>query len=397
MNIESEIFCGAAPEIPHNMGYEDVKLLRITANAKLYRATRQGKYFLLKTTKDNTAYQQRLLQREYDLSIGCDHPHIVHIYMYEPNLPIGDAIVMEYLECRTLAEYLSEQPSKMERERLFEQLLFAVEYLHKRGVIHNDLKPENILVTTADNNLKLVDFGLADSDAEAVLRQLGCTPRYASPELRARRGVDSRSDIYSLGVILCEMLGVSAVARRCMAEMPDDRFANVEALRHAWKNRYRGWRILRNLFLTLVVIAPMVLYLVSNDVERRRVEARDRMIEDMEAEMTAICDAVIDSVADAKYMEFAGMHFRSMYEQCDAVYRRYFAMTDDVALQSQLTTRYGYLYNEYSTVLTQRTSAYPSFYVTVRGAERDYLDSLLKHRLPYAPHTNTTAKDNKRQ
>ena len=72
-------------------------------------------------------------------------------------------------------------------------------------------------------------------------------------------------------------------------------------------------------------------------------------------------------------------------------------MTDDVALQSQLTTRYGYLYNEYSTVLTQRTSAYPSFYVTVRGADRDYLDSLLKHRLPYAPRTNTTAKDNKRQ
>lgn len=398
MEIESEIFSGEGGVLNSSNDYEDVKLLNITANAKLYRATRQGKYFLLKTTKDNTEYQQRLLRREYELSIGSDHPHIVHIFIYEPHFAFGPAIVMEYFECRTLKEYIAENPSREERERLFDELLKAVEYLHKRGVIHNDLKPENILVTRADNRLKLIDFGLADCDAEAVLRQLGCTPRYASPELREQRGdVDARSDIYSVGVIMQEMLGDSAVARRCVRVNPEQRFANIEALRRAWKNRHRGWRILRNVALTLVVIAPMLLYLMSYVVAKQRDDARERMLMGMEQEINTICDLVADSLSRAPYVEFAAMHIQSMWEQSDAVHSRYMSMTDDVSFQAQLKTRYERLYKQNYEAYIKNITELPSLYMSVRGDELDYLDSLVRHRIPYSPYPKITVKDKKRQ
>lgn len=392
MTTESEIFDCDTPNIVVDEGYCDLKLLKTTSNAKLYRATRQGKYFLLKTTKDNSEYQQKLLYREYELSIGCDHPHIVHTFIYDTKLPVGPAIVMEYLECRTLAEYLAERPSGDERKRIFEELISAVEYLHKRGVIHNDLKPENILVTYSDNRLKLADFGLADSDAEAMLKMLGCTPRYASPELRARGVVDARSDIYSIGVIMGELLGESAIVRRCTAENPECRFANVEALRHAWRSRHRGWRILRNIFFILVVIAPMALYLYSWSVARQSDNARDRMLTGMEREIADICNALTDSVYNAPYMEFASRHLRSMWEQCDAVQRKYLAMTDDTYLQSLLYAHYEELYKRYFESLAEHLSTYPCFYIEVKGEERKYLDSLIVNELPYVPYKGN-AKD----
>ena len=201
MVAESNIF-GCTPEMGDIMqGFHNFKLLKTTANASLYLAFKAGKRFLIKTTKDNFERQIKMLRREYELSIDCDHPPIVHIYTIEEQLPFGTGLVMEYIEGRPLDKYLSENPSKKERERIFFELLAAVCYLHKRGVIHNDLKPENILISHADNTLKLIDFGLADSDAEYALRTLGCTPRYASPELQAQsREVDARSDIYSIGV-----------------------------------------------------------------------------------------------------------------------------------------------------------------------------------------------------
>ena len=163
METESIIFDIAQEEHINTGGFYDFKLLKTTTYASLYYALKQGKRFIIKTTKDNSERQEAMLKREYELSIGCDHPHIVHIYTLEPNLAIGQGIVMEYIEGRTLSEYLAEKPTLSERRRIADELLSAVGYLHKRGIIHNDLKPENILITHADNTLKLIDFG--DSSA----------------------------------------------------------------------------------------------------------------------------------------------------------------------------------------------------------------------------------------
>jgi len=118
MAEESNIFDKTPEKCNNTQGFNDFKLLKTTANASLYLAFKAGKRFLIKTTKDNTERQNKMLHREYELSIGCDHPHLVHIYTIE-NLPFGTGLVMEYIEGRTLDKYLVENPSKKERNRIF--------------------------------------------------------------------------------------------------------------------------------------------------------------------------------------------------------------------------------------------------------------------------------------
>ena len=94
---ESNIFEGAGYAGASIQVFHDFKLLKTTANASLYLAFKAGKRFLIKTTKDNSEQQNKMLRREYELSLGCDHPHLVHIYTIE-NLPFGMGLVMEYIE-----------------------------------------------------------------------------------------------------------------------------------------------------------------------------------------------------------------------------------------------------------------------------------------------------------
>jgi serine/threonine-protein kinase len=120
-------------------------------------------------------------------------------------------MVMEWCEGRLLRKILDEGRIGQERAlRIALGVLDALDYIHAHGVVHRDLKPENIMVDDHDN-IKLIDFGIA-SDAAArrltyanFTATLG-TPNYISPEqVKGKRG-DGRSDIYSVGVILYEML-----------------------------------------------------------------------------------------------------------------------------------------------------------------------------------------------
>src|SRR5690349_21997282 len=95
-------------------------------------------------------------------------------------------------------------------DRLFTQLAEALSYAHSRGIIHRDLKPANVLIDS-HGHVFLTDFGIAKllESASPRLTQTDAimgTPAYISPEQAAARGVDQRSDIYSLGVILYEMV-----------------------------------------------------------------------------------------------------------------------------------------------------------------------------------------------
>ena len=203
---ESLVFETPVAASAPSAAFHDFTLLRTTALSNLYRAYKAGKQFLVKTTKDGSERQLAMLQREYEISIACEQPHIVHVYTIEEQLPVGKGLIMEYVEGRTLGEFLAERPSTAERNRVFEELLRAVSYLHTRGIIHNDLKPENILITRANNTVKLIDFGLADSDSEFAFKQLGCTPRYAAPELVQHTGnSDARTDIYAIGMLMGDL------------------------------------------------------------------------------------------------------------------------------------------------------------------------------------------------
>jgi eukaryotic-like serine/threonine-protein kinase len=152
--------------------------------------------------------------RERDILASFEHPHIARFYDagIDPNgLPY---VAMEYVQGQPLTEWCDAQrlgiPARLE---LFRQVLEAVQYAHEKRVIHRDLKPSNILVTES-HQVRLLDFGVSrlleadDSDRTPLTSVYGraFTPDYASPELLRGDPIDARSDIYSLGVVLYELL-----------------------------------------------------------------------------------------------------------------------------------------------------------------------------------------------
>lgn len=216
--------------------YDNVSILKKSPRGKIHIASRAGKRFLLKAAASDSAKDIESLKREYEMSMSLAHPNVVYVFTYESTSPVGPCIVMEYVDGVTLREWLSKNPSQSNRRRIFAQLLDAVEYLHKKGLLHNDLSPENILITRSDNSLKIIDFGFADDDTHYLGRERGCTRAYASPELLEGRPADARSDIYSLGVLMRDIFGVryACVSRHACRKDADARYGSVAALRSAW-------------------------------------------------------------------------------------------------------------------------------------------------------------------
>lgn len=386
---ESNIF-GGSPEMGDTMqGFHDFKLLKTTANASLYLAFKAGKRFLIKTTKDNSERQNKMLQREYELSIGCDHPHLVHIYTIE-DLPFGTGLVMEYIEGRTLDKYLAENPSKKERNSIFSELLLAVGYLHKRGVIHNDLKPENILITHADNSLKLIDFGLADSDAEYAMRTLGCTPRYASPELQEQsREIDARSDIYSIGVLMREIFGRRhhRIAERCCCANAEERYENISALQRAWRNRNLPQKVLLGVMVATIFALPFIFLGQTKLTERNERMEREQLFRQIERDVERVYMVTTDSISREVYYEFANNHIRSFWDELTKYQREHITTILDMELNTLAGNVYIHALNKYHARLLEQIDSLPKMYQSnLPTEEMLFYNNLLEERKPYRPY-----------
>lgn len=270
----------------HIAKYGDFQLLHSGTYANTYRARKAGKYFLLKTPKsDNTAYLN-ILKREYEVSVGIDHPNITSAFTIECIPEIGPCLVMEYVDGENLTDFLSRNPRTSSKKKVLAQLLSAVEYLHKRNIIHNDLKPENIIISKQEGNLKLIDFGLSDDEVHYLSRTLGCTPNYASPELLSGRGsVDVRSDIFSLGKIIRLLFPVrySLIWCKCTRERPRDRFRSVASILSTINRR----RLL-NILIPLLALLGATTYLFLPEY-LQRIEY-DSEVAEAESFFVSICN-----------------------------------------------------------------------------------------------------------
>ena len=147
---------------------------------------------------------QRRFARESDLVADIDHPHIVKVY--EAGAGICPYIAMEYLDGDDLIARLGGGTSVADVVRIARHVALALDVLSAHGIVHRDVKPENILFRGRDEAV-LTDFGVAArADARASPGEIVGTPRYMSPEQAAGGAVDSRSDLYSLGVVFYLML-----------------------------------------------------------------------------------------------------------------------------------------------------------------------------------------------
>ena len=250
--------------------YEILAFLGAGGMGEVYRArdTRLNRDVAIKISE--AGFSARF-EREAKAIAALNHPNICQIYDIGPNY-----LVMECIDGTPIVS--AEQPRALppaEALRLATQVAAALEAAHAKGIVHRDLKPANIL-TTSSGVVKLLDFGLAKQDddssagdetqAVGVITQVGTvmgTPSYMSPEQAEGKPADARSDIFSFGTVLHEMLAgrrafsggstaaiigaivykdpeplnappsIQAIVRKCLSKSPETRFQSATDLRLA--------------------------------------------------------------------------------------------------------------------------------------------------------------------
>jgi serine/threonine-protein kinase len=195
--------------------YRCEELVARSGMASIYRATdmRTGRQVAIKIPHPDMEGDPVLFDRfnrEIEIGERLDHPGVMKVL--DSGEPGEVYMVMEWVEGRLLRKLIAESRRlPIERARTITiAICDALDYIHRNGVVHRDLKPENIMID-AEDRIKLIDFGIAGKAGSrrltfGKLSQIAGTPDYISPEqVKGKRG-DGRSDIYSLAVILYEML-----------------------------------------------------------------------------------------------------------------------------------------------------------------------------------------------
>jgi eukaryotic-like serine/threonine-protein kinase len=261
----------------HIGDYEIISVLGAGGMGKVYKVRNviservEAMKILLPDLTSNQSLADRFL-REIRLLATLHHPNIAALrtaLTYENQL----VMIIEYVEGETLANRIARAPmSTAEVVNYSDQCLTALSYAHKQNIIHRDIKPANMMLTP-DGVVKLMDFGIARSNKDGSLTSTGTTLgslNYMPPEQVRGEGADARSDIYSFGASLYEMLtgklpfdtdsqyalmtaqlnsdppppitirgdlppALNQIIMMCMAKDPEKRFQSADALRAALK------------------------------------------------------------------------------------------------------------------------------------------------------------------
>ncbi|MDE6369671.1 MAG: serine/threonine protein kinase, partial [Muribaculaceae bacterium] len=215
-------------------GMTDVEILHISKVNIIARGRRYGRLWLLKGLRPelrSSNVNRRRLQKEFEIHSRLLNSSVAQVAGFETIGDLGQCIVEEWVEGKTLAQLLQHGTlSKTERHAIMRDIIRAVGYIHSRGVVHRDLKPDNIMIRDAGGGTVIIDFGLADTDDYAELKQAAGSPGYISPEQESAGAAKTSDDIYSLGVIMKQLCpDYRRIADRCTGPA-DKRPKDADAL-----------------------------------------------------------------------------------------------------------------------------------------------------------------------
>ena len=274
--------------------WSDITLLQQRRQNTICTAKRYGKRYLLKGISPE--YQSltdiRLLQeKEFSLGISLNHPNIAETYSLEEVPEIGRCIVMEYVDGMTLAQWLNSSPTRAQRERVLAQLLEVMEYIHGLQLVHNDLKSSNILITRNGQNVKLIDFGLSNTDSTADNN-------------------NSSTDIQLFASILTLLFPkrYRPIARACQ----HGQYANIATLKQAFHRRHIWQKSLPYIVSLICVIVCSLLLFQRVSLKQREQKMIDTINYHVDLKITEL-----QSSADtlSTYLEFSQKHYGIIWEE----------------------------------------------------------------------------------
>ena len=274
--------------------WSDITLLQQRRQNTIYTAKRYGKRYLLKAISPE--YQSltdiRLLQeKEFSLGISLNYSNIAETYSLEEVPEIGRCIVMEYVDGMTLAQWLNSSPTRAQRERVLAQLLEAMEYIHGLQLVHNDLKSSNILITRNGQNVKLIDFGLSDTDSTSETN-------------------NASTDIQLFASILTLLFPkrYRPIARACQR----GQYANIAALKQAFHRRHIWQKSLPYIvsLICVVVCSMLLLQRIKTKVrEQRMLETINYHVDQEISKLQYAADTC------STYVDLVQEHYSTLWEE----------------------------------------------------------------------------------
>ena len=288
--------------------YQDIRLLTASrfGASRIYVAKSGAKKVIIKALKQefaNDAKCKANLRKEYELTSQLEHKHIRKALDLVTIQGLGECIVFEYVEGKSLAEHVRVGTlSEKQVKSVLIEVCDALYYMHRNQIVHCDLKPENIMVTTGDCRAKIIDIGLPDTEYKTNKELLIKEMEFIAPELIKGEDCDARSDVYSMGKIM-EFINERNISRQyqnvathCTQFSKEQRFDSISEVKSAITKGYSALRIAIAALLVVVLGAALV-YFVPKIKANAEKEKQERMVKDfsheiqnIEAQSPALCE-----------------------------------------------------------------------------------------------------------
>ena len=291
----------------YSKDYTDLRLIHTSryGNSRVFTANYNGKKVIVKALKKECADDaacKASLKLEFETTSILDNKYIRRALDFVQIEGMGDCIVFEYVEGKSLAEHVRVGTlSEKQVKSVLAEVCEALYYLHRNGIVHCNLNPDNIMVTASDCRVKLIDIGVPETKQEADRELLIKEMEFVAPEIIKGEDFDSRADIYSIGKIM-EFIGerniskqFSAVATHCTQFSREQRFDNISDVRSAITKGHSFVKLIIVAVVLAILAGLAVIYLpkIKANVEKERSErlAVDfgREVEKMQGQLPELC------------------------------------------------------------------------------------------------------------